>query len=86
MHLFHVPQESIDRLSDELGHGDRRNIPGAVRISFGFYNTREDVDAVVAALWQINQGKWQGEYRQDKRTGDFAPVAGKTSPEGWFDL
>jgi selenocysteine lyase/cysteine desulfurase len=86
IHLFHVTHETIHRLSDEISHGDKRNFPGAVRISFGFYNTREDVDAAATALWQISQRKWQGEYQQDKKTADFSPVTGKTSPEGWFSL
>ncbi|MEP6776612.1 MAG: aminotransferase class V-fold PLP-dependent enzyme, partial [Chloroflexota bacterium] len=84
MHLFHVSQEGIDRLSDEIGHGDRRNIPGALRLSFGFYNTREDIDAAVDALIQINDHKWQGEYVQDIKSGEFRPTDSKTSPEGWF--
>jgi selenocysteine lyase/cysteine desulfurase len=86
MHLFHVPQAVINKLSDEIGHGDRRNIPGALRLSFGFYNSREDIDAAVYALGQISAGKWQGKYEQDLKSGDFAPVEGETSPEGWFEL
>lgn len=86
MHLFHVSHEEVHQLSIELGEGDRRNIPGAIRISFGFYNTREDVDAVVAAIKNINAGQWQGEYRQNKKTGEFLPISGKTSPEGWFNF
>ncbi|MGA7733609.1 MAG: aminotransferase class V-fold PLP-dependent enzyme [Chloroflexia bacterium] len=86
MHLFHVSQDQIHQLSEEIGQGDRRNIPGAVRISFGFYNTREDVDAVVAAIGRISEGHWQGEYTQNIKTGEFLPTAGKSSPEGWFSL
>lgn len=86
MHLFHVPQALVHELSDEISHGDRRHIPGALRLSFGFYNTREDVDAAVYALAKINNHKWQGHYNQNIKTGDFAPTEGKTSPEGWFEL
>jgi selenocysteine lyase/cysteine desulfurase len=86
MHLFHVPQALIDKLSDEIGAGDRRNIPGALRLSFGFYNSREDIDAAVYALAQINDHKWQGHYEQDLKSGDFASTDGKTSPDGWFEL
>lgn len=86
MHLFHVPPALIQELSDEIGHGDRRHIPGALRLSFGFYNTHEDIDAAVYALGQINEHKWQGQYEQNIKTGDFSPIAGKTSPEGWFEL
>ena len=86
MHLFHVPHEKIEQLRDELSHGDHRNIPGAIRISFGFYNTRADVDAAVAALWDVHNRRWQGEYTENIKTGEYLPVAGKTSPEGWFEF
>lgn len=86
MHLFHVPQDLIEQLSREISAGDKRNIPGAIRISFGFYNTREDVDAVVAALKEISAGHWHGEYTQDKKTAEFLPVSRQTSPEGWFSF
>lgn len=86
MHLFHVSQERINALSEEISGGDRRSIPGAIRISFGFYNSRADVDAAIEAIRNIQQGKWQGEYRQNIRTGEYLPVAGKTSPEGWFSI
>ena len=32
---------------------DRFNIPATARASFGVYNTREDVDALVAALRRV---------------------------------
>jgi cysteine desulfurase / selenocysteine lyase len=86
MHLFHVSHDTIEQLQDQIGHGDRRNIPGAIRISFGFYNTRADVDAVAAALWDIHNRRWQGEYTQNIKTGEYSPVAGKSSPEGWFAI
>jgi selenocysteine lyase/cysteine desulfurase len=86
MSLFHVSQQTIEELRDDLSHDDKTNMLGALRISFGFYNSRDDVDAVVAALQDINNHKWRGEYHQEKRTGEFHPVSAKTNPEGWFTL
>jgi cysteine desulfurase / selenocysteine lyase len=86
LHLFHVPPERVDELSGEIGRGDRRNIPSALRLSFGFYNTRKDIDTVVDALARISEHKWQGHYEQDIKSGEFAPIGGKTSPDGWFEL
>ncbi len=50
--------------------------PGLVRISFGLYNEKEDVDVLVNALLDIQKGKYKGKYSQDVRSGAF-------QPEGW---
>ena len=34
---------------------DRLGIPGTVRASFGLYNTRDDVDRLIAALHQVRR-------------------------------
>ena len=49
-----------------------------VRISFGCYNDRRDVDVIVAALEQIVAGDIAGDYREDI-DGSYAP-AGYTEP------
>lgn len=51
--LFGVSSDHVHQLRDEVSCGGRRSMPGAVRISFGSYTTREDVDAAVDALWEI---------------------------------
>lgn len=87
MRLFGVTGDAVAQLRDEVSCGDRRNMPGAVRISFGFYSTQEDVDAAVSALRQIANGRWQGEYLQNPKSGEYKPVdMEKSSPEGWFTI
>ncbi len=44
-----------------------------VRMSFGCYNDRRDVDVIVAALEQIVAGDIAGDYRADM-DGSFAPL------------
>jgi hypothetical protein len=73
-------------MRDYINEGDKTHVLGALRISFGFYNSRDDVDAVVAALHDIHDHIWRGEYRQEKSTGEFHPVSTSTNPEGWFNL
>jgi cysteine desulfurase/selenocysteine lyase len=34
---------------------DHFKVPATTRASFGLYNTREDVDALVAALWKVRE-------------------------------
>ena len=50
--------------------GDRRALPGLVRISFGMYNTFDEIDALIEALWRIARRKQRGTYEQDPVTGD----------------
>ena len=59
----------VDRARD----GDKRGAPGMVRISFGCYNNRRDVDVAVAALEQLIAGNVSAAYRSD-RDGSFHPV------------
>ena len=47
-------------------------MPGMVRISFGMYNTTDDVDALVDALGKIARGDCRGVYRQDQKSGAFS--------------
>lgn len=86
MRLFNVSKQTIEDLREDLSHDDKTHMLGALRISFGFYNTRDDVDAAASALLDIHNHKWRGGYLQEKRTGEFHPVSGKTNPEGWFTL
>jgi cysteine desulfurase/selenocysteine lyase len=38
----------------------RFGLESSVRASLALYNTREDVDALVAALWNLTQGRAGG--------------------------
>jgi len=58
---------------DHLG-GDRSRRPGMVRISFGAYNTIEDVDAVVEMVRRIAHDDYHGQYYQAPETGDYHPA------------
>ncbi|HEX8219583.1 MAG TPA: aminotransferase class V-fold PLP-dependent enzyme [Chloroflexia bacterium] len=86
MRLFGIGTDSVHTLRDEVSGGDRRNMPGAVRMSFGFYSTRDDVDAIMQALWDIQRGKWGGDYTQNPKSGEYKPTSEVTSPVGWFSI
>jgi len=84
--LLGVSAERVHELEAELSCGNRQAMPGALRMSFGFYNSREDVDAIISALWDIHNRKWRGEYHQTPKSGEYAPVESKADPAGWFNL
>ena len=77
-HLLSLDQTAAMAWVDRARHGDKRGAPGMVRISFGCYNDRHDVDLAVAALEQIVAGDITGKYRADI-DGSYHP-AGHIEP------
>jgi selenocysteine lyase/cysteine desulfurase len=75
-HLLGVTPSDADRLRADLQAGDRTRVPGMVRISFGLYNSFDEVDALLDALGAIARGAYQGSYVQD-------PASGEYSARGW---
>jgi selenocysteine lyase/cysteine desulfurase len=65
-------QEYLDHRS-RLMQGDRSHLPGFVRLSFGCYNNRQDVDRLVEMLERIVQGDYRGEYIPHKPSGSYYP-------------
>lgn len=74
--LMHVDESESVQVRTQIVNGDKRLIPGLVRISFGLYNTIAEVDALIDALQHIVSGKVKGVYHQDTTSGAFVP-------EGW---
>ncbi len=64
--LLKVSASEEKRYLGEMSSGDRRTIPGMVRASLGIYSTRDDVDALIAALTQLakNPDKILARYEQ----------------------
>ncbi|MBC7941036.1 MAG: aminotransferase class V-fold PLP-dependent enzyme [Chitinophagaceae bacterium] len=76
MHLLGITPDQALQLRARLSAGDRRAVPGMVRLSFGAYTTLDDIDAGVDALHLIARGQYRGRYLQDPSTGEF-------TAEGW---
>lgn len=71
LHLLGLSSEEADGVRSRMLAGDRSEMPGMVRASFGLYNTIDEVDALVEALTCIASGDYQGNYRQDKASGEY---------------
>ena len=62
-----------ERYRDDVLHGDRTRIPGAVRASCGLSTTDADVARLLDAVSIIASGEPAPvDYQQDPATGDFA--------------
>jgi cysteine desulfurase / selenocysteine lyase len=70
--ILHVDSHAALELEERILHRDRSAIPGAVRASFGIYNTREEVDILCNALLAISRGEYKQGYRLDKERGEYA--------------
>ncbi len=76
LHLLNLSPAEASALRNRMLAGDKSEMPGMVRASFGLYNSTEDIEALAEALTRIAQGKYSGVYHQDRSSGEF-------KPEGW---
>lgn len=70
-HLLGISDKEALRHQQEIRDGARVGLPGLVRISFGCYNTIEEVDHLVEVLARIAAGDIQGDYEQDPVSGAY---------------
>jgi cysteine desulfurase/selenocysteine lyase len=71
--LLGLNQEAVQNYAALIRQGDRRGIPGMVRVSFGIYNTEEEIDYFIQALKTILKSGPQGSYVVNPQTGEYAP-------------
>jgi len=70
----------------EVRAGDKSQRPGMVRVSFGAYNTSEDVDALVEMLHRITRHEYKGEYHQNTENGEYIPSGYQDSIADYFSF
>ncbi|MGA2872943.1 MAG: aminotransferase class V-fold PLP-dependent enzyme [Candidatus Dormibacteria bacterium] len=71
--LLHVDAAEAARVRSRLRQGDRRHVPGAIRMSIGLGTTREDIDYLVEALARIVSDGPRWTYSLSRESGEFAP-------------
>lgn len=73
VHLLGLDAEASARWVRRAAAGDKREVPGMVRISFGLYNDTGDVIRLLDALERIASRGGAGEYDCDDH-GEFHPA------------
>jgi cysteine desulfurase / selenocysteine lyase len=73
IHLLNVGEAGKAQLIDQLLAGDRSQMPGMVRMSFGCYNNEADVDRLVEMVARIADNDYQGSYELDRASGEYLP-------------
>ena len=76
LHLLDLTLEEARTVRANMQAGNRSEMPGLIRISFGLYNSTEEIEALCEALIHISQGQYTGKYIQDRASGEY-------SPKGW---
>ncbi|RIK18029.1 MAG: aminotransferase, partial [Anaerolineae bacterium] len=73
VHLLHLDEDESHRWRDQMLAGDKSEMPGMVRASFGCYSNTDDVDRLVEMLKAIARGDYHGDYALDRATGEYRP-------------
>jgi cysteine desulfurase / selenocysteine lyase len=73
MSLLGIDKRGQQHIRYRLLHHRRDTVPGMVRVSFGLYNTHEEIDRLIEALKAIASGQYD-KYVVDPATGLYTPV------------
>lgn len=84
--LLHVSPEDSKVLEQQILARDRSMIPGAIRMSFGLYNTKAEVDSFVAMIRKIVAGEYNKSYQLDRESGEWTPQGLELNFEEYFRL
>ena len=84
--LLGLSPGEVQELRADMAAGDRRAMPGMVRVSFASYNSFDDIDAVADALERIVGGEERGRYVQDRASGEYAALGFQPDLRANFDL
>ncbi|MFQ5398326.1 MAG: aminotransferase class V-fold PLP-dependent enzyme [Anaerolineae bacterium] len=74
VHLLHLNEEEAATWREQMLRGDKSNMPGMVRASFGCYNNTDDIDRLVEMLGRLARGDYRGEYQLRPATGEYVPA------------
>jgi cysteine desulfurase / selenocysteine lyase len=86
LHLLGRSGEEVQRVRRDILANQRMDMPGLTRISFGLYNTAEEIDVLRQALINIVRGKYYGRYVQDPQSGEYHAVNWKPDLSRYFKL
>jgi cysteine desulfurase/selenocysteine lyase len=84
LRLLQVPDNVALQNQADILEGRRVGLPGLVRISFGCYNTLEEIDHAAEVLARLAAGETSGEYEQDPASGAYWPRDYKPDYERYF--
>lgn len=84
--LLRVSAAESKLLEQQILARDRSQIPGAIRMSFGVYNTKAEIDTFVEMLRKIVAGEYHKNYQLDKEAGEWTPTGFAVKFEDYYRL
>jgi selenocysteine lyase/cysteine desulfurase len=88
-YILHILGLTIEEAADvrrRMIEGDKSEMPGLIRASFGLYNSRQEVDTLVDALQRISAGEYKGKYAQEKASGEYSPIGWQPKYRDYFRI
>lgn len=86
VHLLQLDEERSTRWRGQVLAGDRSEMPGMVRASFGCYTNTDDIDRLVEMLQRIARGDYKGDYVLDRASGEYHPRNFQEPLEEYFRI
>lgn len=74
VHLLQLDEVTAGSWREQMLRGDKSNMPGMVRASFGCYSNEEDVDRLVEMLERVVRNQYDGDYQLIRSTGEYIPA------------
>jgi selenocysteine lyase/cysteine desulfurase len=75
--LLDLDEEQSATWREQLLAGDKSDMPGMVRASFGCYSSTDDIDQLADMLGRIVRKDYKGNYEMDISSGEFLPAGYK---------
>jgi selenocysteine lyase/cysteine desulfurase len=73
VHLLNLQDDETSHWKEQMLAGDKSDMPGMVRASFGCYNNTDDVDRLIEMLHRIARRDYRGDYVLDRASGEYSP-------------
>ncbi|MDB4304207.1 aminotransferase class V-fold PLP-dependent enzyme [Desulfosarcina sp.] len=84
--LLGISSEVFNHVADMIRKGDWTAVPGMVRVSFGVYNTEDEIDYFINALQEIVANGPQVRYTINPQTGEYSPEENAIDFDSYFSL
>ena len=85
-HLLQCSDAEAKVMEEKIFTRRKFDLPGAVRVSFGIYNTEAEIDRFIDCLDMIVKKEWKGEYEEDPHTGEFFLKTAEPAFDSYFCL
>jgi len=84
--LMGLNDDEARLIEEQILQGDRSNLPGAVRASFGLYNTTGEIDQFIETLSKVVRKNYEGKYVLDRKKGEYHPEGYSPGFDRYFQL